>query len=510
MRLYISILLLVVSCGLKFDRRCDKDYIKVLIEQEVKRIDPRLVITSYEFKISNLVFKGLTRIDPKELLPVEDLAERIEALSPLIYRVCLKRGVKWHDGAEITSRDIKFTFESLKDQNLGSPYSRSFSYIKEIEIESRYCVKFILRYRRASFKSDLVFPLVPYHILKKGKFFTFKNRVVGSGDFRLLKKERNRIYLKPKEGYRIKIKRRYVDTVIFETIRDINSRVMLIKGGGGDISQNNIPPYLWQIFNREDFRIVSSPSVTLTYMGFNLDDRYLKNKKVRYAIAYAIDRESIIKGKFKGKAKVAYSILPSFHWAYNKNIKKFRYDPELAKRLLDQADLPPDSSGVRFTLSYITSTDKFRLSIAKLIAYYLKKVGIKLKIRSYEFGLLISKLNKGEFQLVSLQLPQIIEPNIFKRFFHSSSIPRAPYWIEGANRWRFRNRSVDTLLELGEKETDIEKRKEIYGKIQEIILKELPIFPLWYEDNFAIVSSCINYRIDPLAQFNLSQLLFRN
>lgn len=486
--------------------------LRILIEQEPTKIDPRLVVTSYEYKISSLLFRGLTKIDPNSLLPVEDLASSIVALSPLKYRICLKKNQRWDDGTEITSKDIAFTFESLNDPEVNSPYKGSFSYIKRVIVQDRYCTLFELSHPRASFKSDIIFPLLPSHILNgKKKVYSFEDKsIVGSGYFKFLKKERNRIYLKVKERFKLSLSDgKPKDIIVFETIRDINSMVMVFKGGMGDIAQNNIPPYLWQIFNNKEFHIVRGSGIGVTYLGFNLEDKYLKEPKVREAIAYAIDREAIIKNKFKGGAKIAHSLFPKIHWAYYKDIKKYQYNPRLSEKLLDEIGLKRRRKDqVRFSLTYITSTDKFRVAIARIIAYYLKQVGIEVKIKSYEFGILISKLNKGDFQIASLQLPQIIEPNVLKRFFHSSHIPKPPLWIEGGNRWRLKDKMVDTLLELGEKETDLEKRKKIYWELQQKLLETLPIFPLWHEDNFAILSKCAkNYRVVPTGEFGLTQLL---
>ncbi|MCX7958938.1 MAG: ABC transporter substrate-binding protein, partial [Deltaproteobacteria bacterium] len=251
--------------------------------------------------------------------------------------------------------------------------------------------------------------------------------------------------------------------------------------------------------------VISAPSVLYTYMGINLKDPILSNKDVRKAIAYAIDREAIIKYKFMGFARPSYSVLVPEHWAYEKDVLKYEFNPDEARRLLDRAGFKdPDGDGPlkRFTITYKTSTNKFRIQIAKMICKMLEDIGIDVKLRAYEFGTFFSDIKSGNFQIYTMQWTEPVEPDFYYWLFHSNSIPDAKGNTNGANRGRYINPEVDNLLEEGRRELNREKRKEIYSKVQKIISDELPYISLWHEDNIAIINSkYTNYNIFPNASF---------
>jgi peptide/nickel transport system substrate-binding protein len=240
-------------------------------------------------------------------------------------------------------------------------------------------------------------------------------------------------------------------------------------------------------------------------MGINLTDPILKNKLVRKAIAYSIDRESIIKYKFRGMARLSNSLLVPEHWAYEGNVEKYPYNPEIAKRLLDEAGfVDPDGDGPqkRFTITYKTSTNKFRIQIARMICNMLENVGIGVNLRAYEFGTFFSDIKSGNFQIYTMQWTEPLEPDFYYWIFHSKSIPDESGNTNGANRGRYKNEEIDNLLSAGRIEIDREKRKEIYSKVQKIISDELPYISLWHEDNIAIINSrYTNYNIFPNASF---------
>jgi peptide/nickel transport system substrate-binding protein len=207
---------------------------------------------------------------------------------------------------------------------------------------------------------------------------------------------------------------------------------------------------------------------------------------VRQAISYAIDRDAIIDHTLKGLAMKADGVvLAPLHWAYEGHVRRYDYDPQRAKELLDAAGLPdPDGDGprMRVSLSYKTSTDMESREIAQIIKEYLKAVGIGLEVRGFEWGTFFDDIKRGNFQIYSLRWIGVVDPDIYYYLFHSSSFPP-----NGANRGRYRNPELDELLAASRRTVDRGKRKRLYSLIQKILAEDAVYTSLWYRDNLVVI-----------------------
>jgi peptide/nickel transport system substrate-binding protein len=197
-------------------------------------------------------------------------------------------------------------------------------------------------------------------------------------------------------------------------------------------------------------------------------------------------------------------MLPPSHWAYNGEVDRYEHDPERARKLLDEAGYPdPDGPGgrPRLRLSYKTSAEQFRLTLARIMAAQLGEVGIEVEVRSFEFGTFFADIKRGNYQLASMQTADITEPDYLFTYFHSSRIP-TPEELDLHNRWRYRNDRVDALTMKGREEMDRARRRELYAEAQAILAAEVPIVPLWHEDNLALMNVDVEgYQVFPNAQF---------
>jgi peptide/nickel transport system substrate-binding protein len=255
--------------------------------------------------------------------------------------------------------------------------------------------------------------------------------------------------------------------------------------------------------DRPRVQIASAPSVLLTYLLLNNTDPLLRDVRVRQAIALAIDRPAIIDAKFGGRAVLATGLLPPGHWAYAADVPHWNRDVARAKRLLDEAGLrDPDGDGPapRAHLVYKTSSDAFRVTIARVIAAQLADIGFDVEVRSFEFATFFADVKKGSYQLASMQTGEISEPDYYYMYFHSSRIPDAKN-PDGGNRWRYVNADVDRLTEAGRHELDRDKRRAIYGEVQRQVATDVPIVPLWHEDNVVLSNVDVQgYAITPNAR----------
>ncbi len=476
--------------------------VRILVEAGVQELDPRFALSAYSVKVCHLIHAALVSVDNQASEPRLELAESYEQPDPVTYRFTLRPGLTFHDGHPLTARDVAWTYRSIVDPALGSPYAGMFEKISEIRVLDDRTVEFVLRHRHAPFITDLVMGIVPEHLTRAtGRF---QGPVVGAGPFELVSWESDRrVVLRRFPGYALP-GRGNVRKVVIKTIQDDNSRLLALIGGSGDLVQNGVNPMLLDTLARyPDLRILTGPSVAYNYMGFNLTDPILSRREVRQAIAYGIDREAIVRSRFKGHARLATGLLAPGHWAYEPNVQTYPHDPAKAKALLDRAGYPdPPGPAPRFTLTLKTTTNRFRRSIARLMAHQLATIGIEVKVRSFEWGTFFADVKSGNFQLYTLQWPAVVEPDLYHWIFHSSMIPTPENRGRGGNRNRYVSREVDRLIDLGRATVDRDERRRIYGRIQQIVALDLPYVSLWHEDNIAVTRAGITgYEILPNARF---------
>jgi len=220
---------------------------------------------------------------------------------------------------------------------------------------------------------------------------------------------------------------------------------------------------------------------------------------VRQSLAYAIDRGTMLHYLFGDQGRLADSVLPPQHWAYNGDVVHYPYDPDKANALLDSAGYGRGKDGTRFHLTMKTSTEETTRLLAAVLQQQLRKVGIALDIRSFEFATFYADVTKGSFQLYSLRwIGGNEEPDIFYYAFHSSSFPP-----KHANRSYYVNSEMDRLIDAGRSTVDQEKRKKIYAEVQKILARDLPYINLWYFDNVVVHSRRVkNLRLNPPGNYD--------
>jgi peptide/nickel transport system substrate-binding protein len=292
-----------------------------------------------------------------------------------------------------------------------------------------------------------------------------------------------------------------VDGVVFRILPDAMVRLFELQKGNIDLLQNVLPPELLSRLGADSqFAVVKSPGTNFMYVGLNSHDPILRHVQVRQALAHAIDRQALIQYVLHGLAQPADGMLPAGHWAYESQVSRYAYDPERAAQLLDAAGFPdPDGEGpqARFQLQYKTSQNEVGRRIAEVVQEALRNVGIAIEIRSYEWGTFFGDIRAGNFQLYALTWVGVTDPDIFHYVLHSQSIPPA-----GANRGRYVNPRLDTLLDQGRRATAVEQRRASYSEAQAIIAAELPYIPLWHDTNVAVLRTTFTgYSLTPAGDY---------
>ena len=480
------------------------DELVVLIEQPPVSIDPRWCIGGYDFKVSRMVYAPLVSTDNDKLEPQMELASDVHHVGN-DWEITL-RDARFSDGKTVTSDDVLYTFETLRDPKTGGAATRirrSFADAGLTTVEARDDKHVVAHFTKpsATFITDINFG-----VLERPRPGTPPNAdAIGAGAFVLDKRDGETWYLKRNDYYYLG--KPPVKRLVFKTIRDDKSRLLALVGGSGDLTQNTISQLLIDaVAENPRLRVETGRSSVYSYIGLNTEDPILKDVKVRRAIAYAIDRQTIIHTTLHDNARAATGMLPTFHWAYNGDVDHYDFDPARAERLLDEAGYPdPDGDGPlpRFSIIYKTSNNKLRVAIARVVADQLARVGIAVELRVAEFATFFADIKKGNFQMFSMQIPEIAEPDLYIQFFASYRIPTRENLDAGGNRTRYRNPEVDRLILAGREELDRDKRKIIYGDIQRILAHDVPVISLWHEDNIVAMRRQVRgYRILPTAQLS--------
>ncbi len=445
--------------------------------------------------IAGMIFNGLVKYDT-DLSIIGDLAESWDiSKNGLVITFHLKKGVRWTDGVEFTADDVKFGFDTITDEKTPTAYSEDFKQVIKAEVLDKYT--FRATYGRP-FAPALIswgsLVVLPKHLLQ-GKDITKSELTrdpVGMGPY-ILKKwvpaqelvlDSNKNYF---EG------RPYIDKYIYRIIPDMATMFLELQAGGIDMMGLTPIQYTKQTntdFFRNNYQKFRFPQFTYTYMGFNLKHPFFKDKLVRQAIAYAIDKSEIVDVVLFGLGSPATGPYVPNTWPYNPNVKKYEYNPEKAKQLLRAAGwkdsdgdgiIEKDGRPFKFTI-FTNMGNSLRMNTATIVQYRLEKVGIKVEIRALEWPTLINEfIDKRRFEAVILGWGISPDPDQYDIWFSGKTKEKEFNFVS------YNNPEVDMLLEKGRGTFNIEERKKVYFRIQEILADELPYIFLYVPDATEIV-----------------------
>ena len=465
--------LLFISISLGCTESAPERTIRIGLSIAPTNLDPRMATDAPSARVNRLLYSRLVDF-AEDATPLPALA-RWEVVTPTQYRFHLiePRPIFPH-GAHITATDVQETYRSVLDPKTASPHRGIYQNIQHIEVLSESTLDFFLLQPDSLFPSYLVIGILPANLIKIAH--PFHEEPVGSGPF---------IFHQRPDDTRLILKRRK-DAQLVEFIRVSDPTVRSLKLLAGEIHllQNDLPPELVTYLSE-------SPSISMqqkqgskfSYLGFNHLDPVVGKNFIRKAIAYAINREQIIRFVIGGRARLAHALFPPNHWLGASQLEGYNYDPPRAKALLDQAGFSGDRSP---TLIYKTSTDPFRLRLATILQEQLQQVGIKVSIHSHDWGTFYGDIKSGHFQMYSLSWVGLKTPDIFRQAFHSQSLPP-----QGVNRGQYTDPLTDDLIEQAEGASQHETQEQIYASLQQRLLETLPYIPLWYEDNVALATTAI-------------------
>ena len=468
---------------------------------DISGLIPNITSDSASHDIGNLIYSNLIRTD-KSLRLEGELAERWEiSRDELTITFHLRKGVKWHDGEELTAHDVDFTYRYMIDPKTPTAYAEPFRQVRRAEVVDRYTYRVTYEKPYAPALLSWGIWILPRHILEAtwqagvDLRTTRQNRhPVGTGPY-LFREWRTgeKIILEANPDYFEG--RPYLNRVVYRIIPDQSTIFLELKARNIDRAgltpiqyrrQTDYPAFR-SAFNR--YRYLANG---YAYLGFNLLDPRFADKRVRQAMAYAIDKHEIIEGVLLGLGQAAAGPYKPGTWWYHPDVKPYPFDPARAKALLAEAGwkltqrdgiLERDGKPFSFTLR-TNQGNLVRQQTAEIIQRRLGAVGIDVKIHIVEWAAFINTfIRKRDFEAIILGWGLGNDPDQYDLWHSTKTGP------DELNHISYKNPRVDELLEAGRRTFEEARRKAIYGELQEIMAEEQPVVFLYVPETLPVVSS---------------------
>lgn len=438
--------------------------------------------------VAGLIYDGLIKYDG-DLNLVGELAESW-TVSPdgLTITFKLRRGVKWHDGAPFTARDVMFTYQVMIDPKTPTAYGEDYKQVKKAEVLDDYTFRVTYPKPFAPGLESWTLSILPRHLLE-GQDITqspLARQPVGTGPYKFQEwRAGDRIILAHNPDYFGG--RPYLNSYIYLVKPD--QATMFLELKAGNIDRMGLTPLQYQRqteypkFQRQ-FNKYKYVAFAYTYLGYNLEDQRFADRRVRQALTHAINKEEIVDGVLLGLGQTATGIYKPGTWFSNPNVPRFDYNPNKAKALLAEAGWRPNAEGILekdgrpFEFTILTNQgNDLRVRTGEIIQKRLGEVGITVKLRTVEWAAFLKEfIDKGRFEAVLLGWTTGQDPDAYDIWHSSKTKPGELNFIH------YNNPEVDLLLEEGRHTFDREKRRRAYFRLQEIIAEDQPYTFLFVPD----------------------------
>lgn len=455
------------------------------------RLNPLLATDSASNTVNGYVFNGLVKYD-RDLKLVGDLAAswtvRRGGLE-IVFK--LRPNVRWHDGAPFTAADVVFTHERLTDPKVLTPFGADFALVRSVEAVDPLTVRVTYKEPFAPALESWGIGIVPRHVFAGGDFNAHpaNRKPIGTGPYRFVElKTDEKAVLRANPDYfegRPRLDRVIVRVIPDSSVQFLELRNQSIDTMGLRPDQHIAYDAFFQ--NHQKFRY---PSFSYTFLGFNLKRPLFRDRRVRRAVAMALDKREIIDGVLLGYGRSATGPFPPSSWAFDPAVPEIPHDPGAARSLLAEAgwtdtdgDGVLDKDGRPFAFTVITNQgNKLREQTAVILQSHLARLGVKMEVRVLEWSSFIHDfVDKGNFDAIILGWNLGRDPDQYL-IWHSSQ--------QGGGRYNFvgyENPLVDRLWEEGRRTFDRTARERVYRKIHRVLAEDLPYVFLYYPDSLPTV-----------------------
>lgn len=460
------------------------------ITADLVTLDPPMSTDVYSSYVTSQIHEGLVWVDFTGTIAPR-LAEKFERVDPTTYVFTLRQGVKFHNGEDLTSDDVKYSIERMLSPEQKSPRASRLDMIKTIETPDKGTVRFLLKEPFTPFLDRLIGGWA-YILNKKAVDAAagdYTHKPVGTGPFK---------YVDWKTGDRATLERYdaywgdkpLFDRITFRPIPDQNTRLVELESGGLDYMMDLPPEEVKRLKSENKLQVFEGSAINYTYLAYNCKKApFQDNPKLRKALAYAFDKKEINDVIYQGLGKPAISSLTPESWGHNPNVEPYNYDPAKAKTLLQESGYRGGDIELSCNEDPLT-----RRTAERIQAQVKENLGLDVTIKALEFGGFLNYIRTGEHQMFILGWNGGVDPDgiIFPLFATKN---------HGAagNRAFYSNPQVDKLLDDAQKEPDQEKRKAMYQEAQKLIADDAPHAPIRHSSATAGAQKYVQgFQIHPL------------
>lgn len=441
------------------------DQIVVALEADITSLDPQGHNDVISEKVSFLVFNRLFKLN-ENFEAVPDLAEDWSQPSDKEWLLKIKEGIKFHNGEEMTSEDVKFSME----RSIDSPkVQHVLQQLEKVEIVDKYTVKVTTKDVFAPFINTLVHAgtsILPKEYVESNDGWA--NKPIGSGQYKFVEwVSGDKIVLEKNIDYYNNDEMGVADKIVFRVIPEGTSRMIALENGEVDIVVSLDAMDAPKVRDNSDLALYEKPSTNFSYLGMNTQKAPFDDKVFRQAMNYAIDKESILAIALDGEGVIATSVTSDALLGHVAS--DYTYDPEKAKELLKE-------SGKEGISIEIWASGDVRKRVAEIAQANLLDIGIKSEIKMYEWGAFIDATNSGTQPMFTLGWDSNpdVDATLTPQFTTDS--------IGAQNRSQYSSEKVDKLIADGRAELDNAKRKAIYEEIYTTLNEDAPWVPLYVEN----------------------------
>jgi len=484
--------------------------LRVALPQDAKTLNPLLSSTTIDGFVDRLMFEPLISADDRGN-PVPMLAREVPSRAnggisadglTITYR--LRRGMRWTDGVPVTSKDVQWSWQAIENPANDVISRHGYDVIRSIDTPDLFTAVIHLRQPFAPFvntffaESDQPYDIVPAHVLSR---YHDVNQIafntaptVSDGPFRfvewvhgdhILVTANDAFFLGPPKLRRIRC----------DIVPDETTQVQLLQTHALDyVFQPSVNTYR-EASTVPDIHIIWNNMNGYEGIGFNLTHAPLGDRRVRLAIASAIDKTQIVRALTSGQEKVATEDLPDWLWAFNPAAIPPAFDPARAKALLAQAGYIIGSDGVArrngipLHLEFVSDTSTLtHRKLVVLVQAMLKNVGIQTDVKLYPLDILYAPagmggiMHRGQFDLITLPWYAGIDPDNSSQFLCEN---QPPY---GYNDTHYCVPEMQAAQARALSSYDLRVRTQAYHEIEAMLARDNPIVFLWWTRQQELIS----------------------
>lgn len=414
----------------------------------------------------------------------------------LVFKI--RENVKMHDGRTMTAEDVTFSLERFRKVAIGRSTLAPVESVTTLpgnRVKVTTKAPFAPLLKAFTYQAIGIFSM--FAIEKAGSDQEFAKNPIGPGPFKFVRLVRgDRMELEAFDQYwagRPKIRK-----IIVRYVPDISARVAALETGGADVIHDFTPQDAERIKNNPNFVLINPPSAGFIRFNMNTQRPPFNDARVRHAMAYAIDREAIAREIFRGLAKVSRSLVPANALGYVETYDVYRYSPEKARQLLQEAGVP----NLTFTFTYGAGRYMMDKEVVEAVQAQMAKVGVTMRINQMEWGqysaLIRLPLDRNPTQMTFTWWRTVNgdADNAIAIYARAETPPR------GNNVPFYSSDEFEQLYAAQQAETNIERRRALIRSLQQVLMHDLPAVPMYQQPIFwATRKNVIGYakKITPLS-----------